>query len=173
MFFFLAVIVFASCNKEKTYITPPVITNREYDLDITFNNTFSFTENYNNPWADDFYYDLTIIEGKGIFLPLDEFNIYVSEYADTALSNIIYGAYFAIKQDKFPYLYIDGICSINFKKLIRQGGGSFNGAFTVTSGSAKAYTTNVLNNPPPLTVTGSLDLIRYKATLRIKGKVYF
>ncbi|HJS55531.1 MAG TPA: hypothetical protein VJ765_13345, partial [Chitinophagaceae bacterium] len=62
-------------------------TVREHDLDITFNGTFIFSEDvcfpsyyyYSNC---SYYYDMTEIRGNGQFLPIGDFSINVSEYAD-------------------------------------------------------------------------------------------
>jgi hypothetical protein len=153
--------------------------NAGNDLDITVNSNFNFLNNYNDPWgygapSSDGYYDLTEIIGKGVISPLGEFDIYISEYADTAvLSDKIIESYVQISQGQVNPLYITATCSINFKKLIRQGGGPFNGTFTVTYGSAQQCDANVFTNLPPLTVTGNLDVNNHVVTFGIKGKVYF
>ena len=188
-FFLIAVFVFASCNKEQTAITSASIQfcksaagvgATAYDLDITLNNTFQFIKNYNtsNPWNYDSaspndYVDLTSISGKGIFQPFGEFNIYVIEYADTALSEKILGSYIQVSENYGNLLYLSGSGSVNFKKLIRQGGGPFTGTFTVSSGSANQCDPNIFTSLPPLTVTGNLDLTTNRVSLKIKGKVYF
>jgi len=172
--------VLASCKKEKDDVgTNTTSTNGVpcplYDVDITVNNTFSFIKNYNNPWdygapnAND-YYDLTEIIGTGVIPPFGEFNFYFDEYADTAaLSDTIFSSYFLIVKGNINPIYVDGYSSINFKKLIRQSGGSFNGTFTVTHGSAGYCNANL----PPLIVSGSLDVASHGISLRIKGKAYF
>ena len=124
-------------------------------------------------FVPDEYYDLTAIEGKGIFQPFGEFNIAVIEYADTALSEKILGSYIQVSENYGNHLYLSGKGSINFKKLIRQGGGPFTGTFTVTSGSADKCDPNIFTSLPPLDLTGNLDLTTNRASLRIKGKVYF
>jgi len=187
IYFFIAGVTFFSCKKENDNSNPNTITpntinspcSKEYDLDIALNNTFSFIKNYNNPWdygapnSDD-YYDLTEIIGTGFIPALGEFNIYVDEYADTAaLDDTVVSSYFLIVKGNINPMYIDGYSSINFKKLIRQGGGSFNGTFTVTHGSAEHCSANVFTNLPPLIVTGSLDVSSHTINLRIKGKVNF
>lgn len=184
-FFLIVVFVFASCKKDKVVTSPQVDKTcmgigiaTEFYFDITLNSTFSFIRKYNDPWdygaPTGGYYNLTSIEGKGIFQPLGEFNIYVKEYADTtALSNIIYSNYIQISKGNINPIYVSGNCSINFKKLIREGGGTLNGTFTITSGSAQACNANVFTSLPPLTVTGNLDLATQTVTLRIIGRVYF
>jgi hypothetical protein len=186
--FLIAVsVVLTSCKKEKddaaANTAPTNSTNSiscpSYDVNISLNNTFTFLNNYNNPWDygapnPNDYYDLTEIIGTGFIPPLGEFNIYVDEYADTtALSDTIFSSYFLIVKGNINPTYIDGYGSINFKKLIRQGGGSFNGTFTVTHGSAEHCNANVITNLPPLIVTGSLDVFSRTINLQIKGKVYF
>lgn len=157
---------------------------QEYDLDITFNCTYSFTDDYYVGWdyicsSPPWYYDLTMIEGKGTFLPFDQFKIIVAECADTTiLSDKIHCTYFEIYNTYNDGTGIvkeslSGTSSINLKNLRRQGGGSISGAFHVTFGSSQACDANVFNNLSPLTVTGSLDLATNTATFKIKGKVYF
>ena len=151
---------------------------KEYDLDITFNSTFNFIDNDEDCGPYGYGpctggYDRTIIEGTGIFLPIGQFDLYISENADSAASS-----YATSSSGQMYHLNVNnaslfGTCSVNWKKLIQQGGGSFNGTFTVTDGSAKKCVADIYKNLPPLAVTGSLDLITRKVTLTIKGKVYF
>ena len=117
-----------------------------------------------------------LIEGKGNFPPLGEFNIHVSENADTGnLSDVhdtriyIYTGYTGSGNGEF----ILGNCSVNFKQIIVQGGGSFTGSLRVTGGSAMTQDPNVFTNLPALTITGDMDIASATATLRIQGKVYF
>ena len=195
-FFLIAVFAFVSCKKDpinkQTAISSaslqfcqssPGVGATAYDLDITLNNTFQFIKNYyyyyNDPWGygnpfPNDYSDYTAISGKGIFMPFGEFNIYVTEYADTAaLSEKILGSYISIFQGDNKSLLLLGSGSVNFKKLIRQGGGPFTGTFTVTSGSAKQCDPNIFTSLTPLDLTGNLDLTTNRVSLRIKGKVYF
>lgn len=182
--FLIAVFVLISCKKEKDDATTnTAATNGTnsiscplYDVDISLNNTFTFLNNYNNPWDygapnPEDYYDITEITGTGFIPPLGEFNIYVDEYADTAASDdTVLLSYFLIVKGNINPLYIGGYSSINFKKLIRQGGGSFSGTFTVTHGSAGRCNPA---NYPPLIATGSLDVSSHTINLEIKGKAYF
>lgn len=146
------------------------------EVDITINQTYLFTKNYNNPWdygapRPEDYYDYTRIEGKSTILPFGEFNIYIDEYADTAALSNVHDTYIQISQGQINLLSVFGNCSINFKKLIKEGGGSFSGIFTVTSGSSICYPNGT--NLPQLTVSGSLDVTTHIVNLRIKGKVCF
>ena len=150
---------------------------REYDLDITFNALFNFTNNgvfcyyY---YYDCSYNDLTEINGKGNFSPIGEFKLYISEYADTATSSDSHADnYMRIYTDAGNSESLNGICRVDFKKLIRHGGGLFNGTFNVTSGSAQLCNDAVFNNFLPLNLTGSLDTTAKTVTLRVQGKAYF
>ena len=186
-FLLASAIIFTSCKKEtpvtSSEATPPIFTPPsrncagEYNLDIILDTTYAFVKKYNNPWDYNVlnsYYDLTEIIGKCIIPPLDEFNIYVYEYADTAAQNdTVYDSRFQISKGNIDPLFVDGICSINFKGLIRQGGGSFTGTFIANSGSAKKCNATVFTNLPPLIVTGNLNVGSHTINLRIKGKVFF
>lgn len=164
-------------------IVKPVLTSssnqndvNKTEVDITINQTYLFIKNYNNPWDygapnPENYYDFTTIEGKSTILPLGEFNIYIYEYADTAALSNVHNTYIQISQGQINALSVFGNCSINFKKLIKEGGGSFSGIFTVTSGSWNCYPNGT--NLPQLTVSGSLDVATQIVNLRIKGKVCF
>ena len=182
--------IFTSCEKESPVTSSgtsrpnftPVSRNcaGEYNLDIILDTTYAFVKKVGNPWVWDYgllysdYFDLTEIIGKGIIQPLGEFNIYVNEYADTAVQNdTVYESYLRVSKGNIDPLFIDGSCSINFKKLIRQGGGTFAGTFIANSGSAKKCNATVFTNLPPLIVTGTLDVGLHRINLKIKGKVFF
>jgi hypothetical protein len=147
---------------------------KEYDLDITFNGTFIFVDNdkdcYYIPCS---YYDFTEAKGAGIFPPLGEFNLYFSEYADTAASAYASTSNIYIDQGNFNTRSLYGTSTVNLKKLYQQGGGSFSGTFKVEGGSAKNCDPNLFTSLPPLTLTGNLDTVAKKATVRIKGKAFF
>lgn len=151
--------------------------NTEYDLNIMLNTTYNFYDNVSNPWqyaTDSSDFDLTEIVGKANILPLGEFNVYVDQYADTAaLSDKLYADYVQISMGQINPLYIAGNCSINFKKLIRQGGGAFSGTLTVTDGSATKCNPNIFLTLPPLLLDGNLDINTHKVSLRIRGKTFF
>ncbi len=162
-------------TKDSVIIT--VNEGAEYDLNITINTTYNFYDNmydtlqYTIP-EDNF--DLTEIIGKANLLPLGEFDIYVLEYADTAsLSNNIYLEYIQISIPGANTPYLAGTFSINFKKLIREGGGPFSGTFKITQGSATRCNPNVFSSLPPLQFSGSLNVATSMVSLNIRGKVYF
>lgn len=148
-------------------------TFKEYDLDITFNGTFNFFNNdkdcYYTPCS---YNDISLIEGKATFLPIGEFNLSFSEYADTATLKYAGNSYFSLYRST-TNTGIYGTSSVNLKKLYQQGGGPFNGTFIVTYGSAINCDPNVFKNLAPLNVTGSIDTAAHKAIIRIYGKTYF
>ena len=146
----------------------------EYDLDISLDTTF-YNYVYPRGYGPD-YYDFTVIWGPGIVQPFGEFEVHVFQSADTAALSDTHNDQLQIISNatNSPAIYIEGSLSgINFKKLFRQGGGSFSGTCTVTEGSAADCNANVFTNLPPLVVTGSLDVTTEKVTMRVKGKVYF
>ncbi len=156
-----------------------IIVNAEaaFDLNITLTTTYKFYDNVSDPWGytiSERNYDLTEIFGKANLPALGEFNIYVDEYADTAtLSDKIYYGNIEISIPGVNTPGITGDCSINFKKLIREGGGAFSGTLTVTRGSASMCNPNIFSTLPPLQLSGSLNVTTGIVSLNIKGKTYF
>jgi hypothetical protein len=148
-----------------------------YDLNITLTTPYKFYNDVSDPWGYEISernYDLTEILGKANIPPLGEFNIYIEEYADTAtFSDKIYGNYIEMSIPGFDTPYISGTCSINFKKLIREGGGPFSGTFAVTYGSARKCNNDIFSTLPPLQLSGSLNVTTGIVSLTIKGKTYF
>ena len=145
----------------------------ENDFDLSIVSSYNIKNDF-SPYDDPgFYYDLTIIEGKGIFQRIGEFDFYVHEISDTAASsNAVYESWISINTLNQKYIYGE-MLDVNFKKLIKDGGGSFAGTFSVKLGSALLCDPNVFTNLPPLIVTGSLDTATHIVTLRIQGKAYF
>ena len=158
-------------SKDTVVIT--VNKNPEYPLDIMINTAFTFLDNYNNPWEDPGYNDITTIRATATFFPLGELNISVYEYADTAELSDIHHTYIQISRGILNLLNVGGSSSVNFKKIIRERGGTFNGTFTIDSGTAQACDPNVFANLMPLTVTGNLNVNTGIVNLRIKGRTYF
>ncbi len=159
-------------SRDTVSITVLGATPKEYDLDLTSNTTYTFVDNYKE---DDYqpisYYDYTYIQGSGTFDPIGLLNISLYEKTDTvALSyktsslNISYDNYTT---------NVYGSTSINFKKLIQQGGGAFNGNFNITNGSANGCDPDIYKSLAPLLVTGSLDTTTKRVSIRIKGKTFF
>jgi hypothetical protein len=144
---------------------------KEYDFDQTINSTYNFTDNYNDTYYGNYYYDWTNAEGKGNLIPFGDISIYLNENSDTAASSDVHYTTIGIGDNKGNY--VNGDCSVNFKKLIGQGGGPFNGTYKVNAGSAQACGGDPISRLVPLTVTGNLDAATNKITLRIKGKLYF
>ncbi len=173
--FFIMGSVFTSCKKESVKATPPRLSSNrlaEYDLDITLTTTYKFLDNVSGGWESARDYDLIEIRGKATLSGLGDFDITVLEYADTAISSDeIYEDFLEISQGSS--LYISGNQSINFKKLIREGGGAFNGTLKITRGSVQYLDRNIFSGLQPLTVSGTLDVNTHLVNLRIKGKTYF
>ncbi|MEO5782303.1 MAG: hypothetical protein ABIQ07_03475 [Ginsengibacter sp.] len=160
-------------SKDTVTITIIGASPKEYDLDITSNAKYTFYDNvkdcYYGPPCD--YYDYTEILGFGTFTPIGVLNISLYEYTDTA-KNIYGTSSLSVHNDNYSN-NIYGGTSINFKKLIQQGGGAFSGNFNVTEGSAKACDTSLYKNLAPLLITGNLDTATKKVSIRIKGKTVF
>ncbi len=165
-------------SKDKIRITVKA-TPEEYDMDITINSTFSFINNFSNcnGWYYYYYncnnyYDLTEIHGSANFPQVGEFTVHLLEHADTSDAGLAHETSIQIYKDNLNTKSVFGTCTVNFKQLIKQGGGAFSGLFAITSGSADACST-LLKDLPPLSVTGNLNLATSTVTLRINGKVYF
>ena len=146
----------------------------EYNLDVSYNTTFKFLNNYEDCyyyyWGGCNYYDLTTIEATGSFGTIGQLNFTVYETADTASSSYANAA-MSFWNDKGNRAY--GTSNINFKKLIQNGGGAFTGTFTVNGGSAQGCNQDVFVKLAPLEVTGAMDTTAHTVILNIKGKIYF
>jgi VCBS repeat-containing protein len=146
-------------------------------LDLFLQSSFIFQDNVEDCGWDDWdcqLFDIITLNGNGSFIPIGEFNWYISQFTDTASSNYtISENYMGINVQGFNGASIIGFCSVNLKELIMKGGGAFNGTFTVNHGSAFKCDNNIYNTLEPLSVTGTLDVATKKINIRIQGKVYF
>ncbi len=158
-------------SKDTVSITVIGATPKEYDFDITSNTNYIFVDNDNDCYYTPCpYIDYTSIRGAGTFVPMGVLNISVYEETDTAA--LSYGtSYLSVYNNN--YISINGSTSINFKKLIQQGGGAFTGNFNVTNGSANGCDPDIYKSLAPLLVTGNLDIATKKVSIRIKGKTFF
>ena len=148
-----------------------------HDLDINIIGIFRFQNNaedcyYCGPCC---YYDYSFLDNAtGSFPPIGTINVYAYEEADTATASDVHYTYFGLyasNNNNNGSAY--GTSSINFKKVYQSGGGSFNGTFTPTNGSALNCDPNIFKNLVPLTVTGTMNTTTNIITLNIKGKIYF
>ena len=156
------------------------VVESEYNLDLTINGTYTFQDNYQdciyyyyysyNPCP---FFDLTHIQGNGSFSPFGEFFFSGYDYADTSDLSDVRNGYFTLYTGTGNSIAAYGTSTVNFKKIIQQGGGSFTGNFTVTGGSAQRCIQNVFNNLPPLAISGTLNTTSKTVTLNIKGKIFF
>ncbi len=143
----------------------------ESNLDLTLSGSFIFQDNYEDCYYYCSYYDYTIIPVQFDFPPMGQFNFYTQEYADTASSSDVHNTNMSLYRDNGTG--VSGTSSINFKKLIQKGGGSFSGTLKIEGGSAQNCNQNIYTNLNPLTVMGSLDTTAHTISLTIKGKTYF
>ena len=132
---------------------------------------FTFQDNYADCYYHCSYYDYTSIQIQFDFPSIGQFNFYTQEYADTASASDVHTTSMSLYGDNGPG--VNGTSSINFKKLIQKGGGSFSGTLKIEQGSAQNCNQNIYTNLNPLTVTGSLDTTAHTISLTIKGKTYF
>ncbi|HEV8505490.1 MAG TPA: hypothetical protein VGQ53_08825 [Chitinophagaceae bacterium] len=147
----------------------------EYDLDVTINTNYTFYDNYEDCYYGPpcWYYDWITIQGSSNFPPTGQLNFYTSEYGDTATLGTSQGVNMNLYDGNGNTSAVWGTCSVSFKHLIEQGGGSFNGTLKADGGSAQACNQLIYENLPPLTVTGSLDTSTHTISIKIKGKIYF
>jgi K319-like protein len=155
----------------------------EFTLNETINIPFHFSQSvrdcYDEIWGVPLcrYYDLTTIEAGFALQAFGQIDFRIYEEADTAGSATNHETQFGLSCTSCPApaRYIGGTCSVNFKRLIQQGGGDFSGSMRMESGSAESVCNDphVFDNAALLTITGSLDTTAHVAHLRIQGKVYF
>ncbi len=144
----------------------------ESNLDLTLSGSFTFLDNHEDCYYYCSYSDYTYtIIPQFDFPPMGQFNFYAQEYADTASSSDVHTTNMSLYSDNSTG--VNGTSSINFKKLIQKGGGSFSGTLKIEQGSAQNCNQNIYTNLNPLTVTGSLDTTAHTISLTIKGKTYF
>jgi hypothetical protein len=147
-----------------------------YDLDLTINGSFHFEDNYADCYycySPCCYYDLSSVNyGTGSFSPIGTIGFYAYEESDTATVGDAHNTYFGLSTTNND-VSVYGTSSINLKKVFQSGGGSFNGTFTPTAGSALNCDPNIFKNLAPLTVAGTMNTTSNMITLNIKGKIYF
>lgn len=150
-----------------------------YDLDLTINGQIQFTDNFNSYWDNytiyPIPYDIVEITGKGVVVPLGELTLSIWEYSDSAsLNSVVYDIDVQIQNEDNSRVYLSGkIGNANFKKLMVQGGGGFDGVLQVENSSGSACDISVLTNLVPLAVKGSLNATARTISMQIKGRVYF
>ena len=144
---------------------------KEYDFDISVLTPFTFTEDYVDYYRG--YIDFTEIIGGAYFNPFGQFGVNIYETADTSDFFDDHDTYIQIFAGNYDRESLFGQCSVNFKRLIRQGGGLFDGVLKISGGSAQRCDGKVFDNLSPLSVTGNLNLPAGTVDFRISGKVYF
>jgi hypothetical protein len=155
----------------------------EYDLDINFNNDFQFSHNTPKCYTFFFmgapvtvcmFYDITTVRGSFNVPTLGDVIFSAYEEADTAASGGYRNTQMSLScAGCAPSEYIEGVSSINFKQLMRQGGGPFSGSLSVQTGSASHNCDpHVFDNADPLAISGSMDTAAHTINLTIKGKVF-
>ena len=159
-----------SSSKDTMKVNVLGAAEQESDLDLTLSGSFLFQDNYEDCYYYCSYYDYTSIQIQFDFPSIGQFNFYTQEYADTASASDVHTTSMSLYRDNGPG--VNGTSSINFKKLIQKGGGSFSGTLKIEQGSAQNCNQNIYTNLNPLTVTGSLDTTMHSISLTIKGKTY-
>jgi hypothetical protein len=148
----------------------------EYDLDVNFNNDFQFL--HNASYCYDFmgvpvclFYDLTTMRGSFNVHTLGEMIFSTYETDTTSGTNTEMSLSCA---GCAPSKFIGGVSSINFRQLMRQGGGAFSGTWSIQTGSARNNCdSHVFDTAEPLAISGRMDTAARTINLTIKGKVFF
>ena len=151
----------------------------QFDLDMTLNSNYSF-HTHEKYWCDRIfnvelclYSDVTAFAGSFNYPQLGQMIFSMHENADTAASSTTHDTQMSISINVAPSKSVGGPCTINFKKLIEQGGGLFSGTWKLEEGSAKQCDQYVFANRDPLIVSGNVDTTAHTMNLRIQGKAYF
>jgi hypothetical protein len=152
-------------SKDTVSVTVNKSNATEYDLDIAYVGSYSLITT--DLWDYETIYTYTEIRGNVIFQPFGELQISIDEYPDTP------GAFIQVAQQDPNQVFLQGSLSVDFRDLIRMGGGPFNGTFNVKHGSARVCNVNIFKNLLPLTITGNLNVVGELVSFRIQGKVYF
>jgi len=147
----------------------------EYNLDVTSQGSFEFTDNYVDCYYGPpcWYYDLTTIHGVFNFPPIGQFSLSVYENADTAFLGNGHSTYLNLYIDNGNGPRTYGTCSVSFKELIEKGGGAFNGTFKPEGGSAQVCSSTIYGNLAPLDISGNVNATTHLISMSIKGKIYF
>jgi len=103
---------------------------------------------------------------------IGQFDLNVDETADPSVVSNYHETSITLSANNTGS-WLSGVCSVNFKQLITQGGGSFNGTWQISYGSAQGCDQYIYTNLSPLKVSGTLDTTRHTVNVRIKGKTYF
>jgi len=155
-------------------------TPSEMDMDATFTCNFRVSK---EPWfCFDLgpvwgyhctYADITRVEGSFNQSTFGEMYFSANENAMTDTSGYHDTQIGVGCKNCAPSQYISGTSSINFKELIRHGGGAFDGTWIIDSGSATTCDQGIFTNLVPLNVSGIMDTTMHTIVLTIKGKAYF
>jgi hypothetical protein len=153
---------------------------KEYDFETSFTCDYIFMNNYQDCWdyflgSTNFgscdYYDHILIQGSGNFPELGQFNLTLEENSDSSDISTIHTTSIDIRKENKAFIF--GSCTVNFKRLIQTGGGSFTGTLLASLGSVRPCDSTILSTLIPLNVTGNLDTLTKRATVNIRGRVYF
>ena len=147
----------------------------EVNINATFSSNFDFYDNYIDCDLNFFgclSYDLTTAAGTFNQLPSGQFGFSMSEQADSAASGTYHDTYVSIYSINQPYQWVSGSCSVDFKQLIVQGGGTFTGTVTLSDGSATGCAQNIFTNLNPLTISGVVNTATHTINFNLQGKLY-
>lgn len=150
---------------------------QEVNLDVIINSNYSFHNNgmycYDAGWLEECVYaDITDFTSQ-FNLSLGQCIFKTYELADTAISGPDHDTQMSFTVTVAPSLNVSGSSSINFKKIIQQGGGPFAGTWKLEQGTASSCDQNIFTSLVPLILTGDLDTTAHIISLKIQGKVYF
>jgi hypothetical protein len=146
------------------------------NLDVTGDGTFAFSDNYEDCYYGPpcSYYDFTTAQGWFTFAPIGQFSFSIYESTDTAYAANDHNTNMSIYTGTGNGPQAWGRCSVNFKDVIQNGGGPFNGTFIPQGGSATQICGQAIYTTlDPLAFAGNLDMTTHRITISIKGKIYF
>jgi hypothetical protein len=152
----------------------------EVNMDVTIASNFGFSENHlycNYPFFISpycYYYDLFNVVGSFNLSPIGQITFTVHEETDTTNMSTVHRTDMYLNCNACaPSMNLDGSSSINFKNLMRLGGGPFSGTLQIENGTARGCDQNIFTNLNPLIITGTMDTAMHTFNLNIRGKVYF
>ena len=157
-------------SKDTVALTVVAAVPQPFDIDLTTTNPYLFFDNLVYCPADCYVGDLFESDGKVSFSPTEVFDLSITNDSDTASK-----AYASYSEVSFSSRYksASARCSVNFKKLLQDGGGPFTGTLTFSSGTVDMCQPDFYKTLAPLTISGTLDVATKQLTLILKGRVYF
>ena len=152
-------------------------TPKEYDLDLSFTAPYHFGagDEESSWWAGiPVPNHLTSVEGKADVASLGTLTVRMQEYSNAATNSTeVYESWMNVSVGNSHTASLSGSTTLNLKRAIVQGGGTFSGELKPTSSSVQNCTGTPPSSLQTLAVSGSLNTTTKTITMRISGKVTF